>query len=73
MAGTRASAAHAKLITVTETQPPESQSGPADPPERRPDRLPVSEVAFDRPGGPSPFGEDVTLPLPTDELRYRHS
>jgi succinate dehydrogenase / fumarate reductase, iron-sulfur subunit len=45
----------------------------ADQPERPDDRLPVSEVAFDRPGSPSPFGEDVTFPLPAERLHYRHA
>jgi succinate dehydrogenase / fumarate reductase iron-sulfur subunit len=27
---------------------------------------------FDRPGGPSPFGEDVTFPLPVERLAYSH-
>jgi hypothetical protein len=36
-------------------------------------RLPVSELAADRPGGPSPVGDDVVFPLPVDELRYTHT
>jgi succinate dehydrogenase / fumarate reductase, iron-sulfur subunit len=35
-------------------------------------RLPISEVAFDRAGGPSPFGDDVTFPLPPEGLNYVH-
>jgi len=35
-------------------------------------RMPVSEVAFDRAGAASPFGETVTFPLPTTELTYQH-
>ena len=35
--------------------------------------LPVSEIASDRPGGPSPFGDDLEFPLPVDTLRYTHS
>jgi hypothetical protein len=34
------------------------------------ERLPISEVAYDRPGGPSPFGDDQVFPLPVDQLRY---
>jgi hypothetical protein len=34
-------------------------------------RHPVSEVAADRQGALSPFGE-VTFPLPPDELGYQH-
>ena len=36
-------------------------------------RLPVSELAFDLPGGPSPFGDDVQFPLPVEQLRYTHT
>lgn len=36
-------------------------------------RLPVSELAADRAGGPSPFGDDLTFPLPVEQLRYTHS
>ncbi|HEX8626976.1 MAG TPA: hypothetical protein VF755_02255 [Catenuloplanes sp.] len=39
----------------------------------KPGRLPVSELAFDRPAAPSPFGDDVEFPLPVEELRYTHS
>ncbi|WP_344088534.1 hypothetical protein [Luedemannella helvata] len=38
----------------------------------KPGRLPVSEFAFDRAGAASPFGDDLTFPLPTAELTYRH-
>jgi succinate dehydrogenase / fumarate reductase iron-sulfur subunit len=38
----------------------------------KPGRLPVSEFAFDRAGAASPFGDDVTLPVPTDRLTYQH-
>jgi succinate dehydrogenase / fumarate reductase iron-sulfur subunit len=34
--------------------------------------LPVSEFLFDRPGGPSPFGDDLTFPLPVERLSYVH-
>jgi hypothetical protein len=34
-------------------------------------RHPVSEVAADRQGALSPFGE-LTFPLPPDELGYQH-
>lgn len=34
------------------------------------ERLPVSELAYDRPGGPSPFGDDLEFPLPVESLRY---
>jgi hypothetical protein len=35
--------------------------------------LPVSEVAFDRPAAPSPFGDELEFPLPVEELRYTHT
>jgi hypothetical protein len=38
----------------------------------RPERLPVNEFAFDRPGAASPFGDDVHLPLPMDMITYVH-
>ena len=35
-------------------------------------RLPVSEFAFDRMGAASPFGDDVSFPLPVNRLTYTH-
>ena len=35
----------------------------------KPGRLPVSEVAYDKAGAASPFGDDVTFPLPVESLR----
>jgi succinate dehydrogenase / fumarate reductase iron-sulfur subunit len=35
-------------------------------------RLPVSEFAFDRAGAASPFGDDLRLPLPVEQLTYVH-
>ena len=35
-------------------------------------RLPVTEILFDRAGAASPFGDDLTLPLPPESLAYRH-
>jgi succinate dehydrogenase / fumarate reductase iron-sulfur subunit len=35
-------------------------------------RMAVSEVAFDRAGAASPFGDNVDFPLPTTELTYQH-
>jgi hypothetical protein len=32
--------------------------------------LAVSEIAFDRPAAPSPFGDDQTFPLPVEDLTY---
>jgi succinate dehydrogenase / fumarate reductase, iron-sulfur subunit len=35
-------------------------------------RLPVSEVLFDRAGAASPFGDNITFPLPPENLPYEH-
>ncbi|MBO0868324.1 MAG: hypothetical protein J2P15_07130 [Micromonosporaceae bacterium] len=35
-------------------------------------RLPVSELAFDRAGAGSPFGDDLRFPLPVEQLTYVH-
>jgi hypothetical protein len=38
----------------------------------KPGRMPVSEFAFDRAGAGSPFGDDITFPVPADRLTYQH-
>jgi hypothetical protein len=38
----------------------------------KPGRLPVSEATADRAGANSPFGDDITFPLPPRQLRYEH-
>lgn len=38
----------------------------------KPGFLPVSEFAFDRAGAASPFGDDITFPVPIERLTYRH-
>ena len=38
----------------------------------RPGRLPVSELAYDRPAAASPFGDDFQFPLPVESLTYLH-
>jgi succinate dehydrogenase / fumarate reductase iron-sulfur subunit len=35
-------------------------------------RLPVSEFASDRSGAASPFGDDLTFPMPVNRLTYTH-
>lgn len=35
-------------------------------------RMPVSEFAFDRAGAGSPFGDDITFPVPAERLSYEH-
>ena len=32
--------------------------------------LQVSEITFDKPAAPSPFGDDLEFPLPVEELTY---
>ncbi|CAM3910552.1 hypothetical protein [Smaragdicoccus niigatensis] len=32
----------------------------------------ISELASNRAGGLSPFGEDTTFPVPVESLPYRH-
>ena len=34
--------------------------------------MPLNEVLFDRPGAPSPFGDDVQFPLSQQKLTYVH-
>jgi succinate dehydrogenase / fumarate reductase iron-sulfur subunit len=34
--------------------------------------MPVSEFAFDRAGAGSPFGDDLTFPLPAERLVYEY-
>ncbi|GAB7048872.1 hypothetical protein [Catenuloplanes indicus] len=41
--------------------------------EPKPGHMPISELAADRPGAPSPFGDDQTFPLPVDRLTYHRS
>jgi hypothetical protein len=38
----------------------------------KPGRLAVSEFAADRAGAASPFGDDITFPVPTERLSYEH-
>jgi NADH-quinone oxidoreductase subunit B len=45
-----------------------SKGAPVDPA----GHLPVTEVSFDRQGAGSPFGDDVNLPLPHDDVDYQH-
>jgi succinate dehydrogenase / fumarate reductase, iron-sulfur subunit len=35
-------------------------------------KLPLTETLLDRAGAASPFGDEVTFPVPPEELRYRH-
>jgi hypothetical protein len=38
----------------------------------KPGRLPVTESTSDRAGANSPFGDDITFPLPVHQLTYEH-
>lgn len=38
----------------------------------KPGRLPVGEFTFDRAGAGSPFGDDITFPVPAERLSYEH-
>ena len=70
-----------EVDTVTaapEPEPARDDDRPAAPAEDgraravEPGHLPVSEFAFDRAGAGSPFGDDVTFPLPVENLTYQH-
>ena len=39
---------------------------------RRQGKLPLTELTFDRPAAPSPFGDDVKFPLPVENLNFAH-
>jgi succinate dehydrogenase / fumarate reductase iron-sulfur subunit len=45
---------------------------PQGPPVGPDGRLSVSEIAMDRSGAASPYGDDITFPLPAEDLSYRH-
>jgi hypothetical protein len=47
---------------------PAASTGRSRPPKEG--RLPVSEMAADRSGALSPFGDDQTFPLPVKDLTY---
>jgi succinate dehydrogenase / fumarate reductase iron-sulfur subunit len=38
----------------------------------KPGRLAVSEFAADRAGAASPFGDDISFPVPAERLTYDH-
>jgi hypothetical protein len=55
---------------------PRRKAEPVEEPVRnpvKPGRLPVNEFLYHRAGAASPFGDDVTFPLPSTSLTYRHS
>lgn len=61
-------------MTAQSSQAP--QASPRTPKSRarvvKPGRLPVSEFAADRAGAASPFGDDITFPVPAEQLTYEH-
>jgi succinate dehydrogenase / fumarate reductase iron-sulfur subunit len=69
-ANTSAGGAHAQL----EGEVNQHRSAPLPQlPDVGPDgRLPLTELTFDRAAAPSPFGDDVTFPLPDDGITYHH-
>jgi succinate dehydrogenase / fumarate reductase iron-sulfur subunit len=60
--------AEAEYAVNWHRQVPGPQAAPVD----ETGRLAISEFTFDRPAAPSPFGDDVTFPLPTEHLNYAH-
>jgi succinate dehydrogenase / fumarate reductase iron-sulfur subunit len=38
----------------------------------KPGRLPITEATSDRAGAGSPFGDDITFPVPPERLAYEH-
>ena len=66
--GPHSPGAEAKRSVMWHRQMPRPQAAPVD--ERG--KLPLTELTFSRPAAPSPFGDDVTFPLPTERLNYAH-
>jgi succinate dehydrogenase / fumarate reductase iron-sulfur subunit len=49
------------------------QVPPPQPPSLGPDgKLPLTETLLSKPGPASPFGDDLTFPVPPEQLRYHH-
>ncbi|HEY8473482.1 MAG TPA: succinate dehydrogenase/fumarate reductase iron-sulfur subunit [Natronosporangium sp.] len=51
---------------VEEVPPPQAPAVGPD------GKLPLTETLLDRAGAASPFGDEVSFPVPPDKLRYRH-
>ncbi|HEU4423832.1 MAG TPA: succinate dehydrogenase/fumarate reductase iron-sulfur subunit [Pilimelia sp.] len=47
-------------------------AGPQAAPVDEEGKLPLTEFTFDRAGAASPFGDDLTFPLPVEDLNYHH-
>jgi hypothetical protein len=65
-------ASHAKMpgTEVPEIDSVEAQRSTSRARSPKVGHLAVSELVADRAGGPSPFGDDLTFPLPVEELTY---
>ena len=55
-----------------QTQPHQPQGRKSRERTVKPGRLPVTEATYGKAGAASPFGDDVTFPLPMDEIDYDH-
>ena len=55
-----------KFSQLLEVPPPQG------PPVGPDGKLPLSETLIDRAGAASPFGDDISFPVPVDRLRYFH-
>jgi hypothetical protein len=47
-----------------------ASEGPGKAASAKDGHLAVSELVSDRPAAPSPFGDDLTFPLPVEKLTY---
>src|SRR5688572_14831020 len=65
-------AAAASALNSPGTQDHLQVPGPQGPAVGAGRRLAVPEIALDRPAPSSPYGDDVTFPLPPENLSYRH-
>jgi succinate dehydrogenase / fumarate reductase, iron-sulfur subunit len=58
---------------TSEAATPFSSARRPEPPHLGPDgKLDVAEILAQKPGGPSPFGDELEFPLPTDRISYSH-
>jgi succinate dehydrogenase / fumarate reductase iron-sulfur subunit len=61
-----APAEHGEVRYVEEVPPPQAPAVGPD------GKLPLTETLIDRAGAVSPFGDEITFPVPPEQLRYRH-
>jgi succinate dehydrogenase / fumarate reductase iron-sulfur subunit len=69
--------AHAAQYPVKAAYPgtagtPSSAPQPIGPAVGPDGKLELTELTFDKPAAPSPFGDDKQFPLPTDQIAYNH-